>query len=432
MRTGVDWGAVRAYALAAAAIIAIGVFLVRALDLLPPERVVLAAGREGGAYHAVAQRYRALLAGDGIEVEIVETAGSGENAELIGGGEVDAAILQGGVDPVGEAEVEALGGLFLEPLLLFTRRGDETAADPSRWAEAELEIAAGEPGSGTRAVVDSAERRLSLGLDPERLQPIGGAEAAEALLSGAVDAAIFVAPIDAPYLAPLIEEPEVAVAPIRYVDAIAKRLPFVRVVEIPAAGFDFAGRLPPEPIRLPAMIARLAARADMHPALVNRLVNAARDLHSRPDLLSDEGEFPTIEGVVMEIDAQARTLIEDGPSALEAAMPYWLAAQINRVLIVLVPLIVVALPLLRALPGLYQWRMKARIWRRYDELAELESEAETAVTGALPEIERRLDRIEEEARTVSVPSSLRWHAYALRLHIDHVRRAVAARREGLA
>ena len=47
-----------------------------------------------------------------------------------------------------EVEVEALGGLFLEPLMLFARPDRAIAGDPSRWGEAEARIAVGAPGSG--------------------------------------------------------------------------------------------------------------------------------------------------------------------------------------------------------------------------------------------------------------------------------------------
>lgn len=79
--------------------------------LHPPATMTLAAGPVGGAYNEVAQRYREVLARDGITLEIIETAGSAENAQLIANGQVDAAILQGGI-AVPNPEVEAIGAIF--------------------------------------------------------------------------------------------------------------------------------------------------------------------------------------------------------------------------------------------------------------------------------------------------------------------------------
>ena len=429
-RAAIDWGAIRVWALTAALIVGGIAAAVWALDLVPPDRPIrFAAGARTGAYHAVAERYRAILARDGLTVEVVETAGSGENAALISDGAVDVALLQGGIDPAEGAEVHALGAVFLEPLLIFTSAQDPAAADPRNWPG--RRIAVGPPGSGTRAVVERAIGEFALDVPERALRPIGGQAAADALLAGEIDAAVFVAPIDAPYLRPLIASRTVIPAPIPDVEAIERRLAFVRVVEIPEAGFDFSLDRPAESVRLPAMVARLVSRRTLHPAIENRLVMAAREIHQGADLVTREGEFPNVRRLGMEVDAQARSLIEDGPPPFEDLLPYWLSAQINRVAVLLVPLVVLLLPLLRALPGLYDWRMRARIWRNYDDLMEIDRSATDADPATLDALEARLDAIEDHARRVSVPLSRRGEAYALRLHVDHVRRSLAERRRAL-
>jgi len=90
----------------------------------PPERVVMASGSEEGAYHAFAQAYARHLAAEGIELQIVATAGSVENIELLRNGSVDIALLQGGIPDGGDGEeVHSLGSLYFEPLWLFAREG---------------------------------------------------------------------------------------------------------------------------------------------------------------------------------------------------------------------------------------------------------------------------------------------------------------------
>ncbi|MGV6804711.1 MAG: hypothetical protein ACWA49_10935, partial [Ruegeria sp.] len=50
------------------------------LQLHPPGGLRMAAGPEGGAYIEVAQDYASILSQDDVRLEIVETAGSVENA----------------------------------------------------------------------------------------------------------------------------------------------------------------------------------------------------------------------------------------------------------------------------------------------------------------------------------------------------------------
>lgn len=389
--------------------------------LLPPETVSMAAGREGGGYYRYAVRYQTILRQDGITLEVLETAGSVENAGLLEAGTVDLALIQGGVPISEDAGLEALAAVFLEPFLVFHRRSTRDAADLADWED--LRVAAGEPGSGTRAAVEAAARGLGLSLGPNALLPIGGAEAAEALLADRIDAAVFVAPIVAPYLQPLLNDPDIAIGKIRDPEALVRRLPFVRMVDIPAAGVDYALRIPRERVPLVAMVATLAARDDLHPALVDRLVHAALRIHSGSHLLSTELTFPSTEGVALPMDRQAASLITSGPSPLGTVLPYWMTAQVTKVLVFLVPLLVLILPILRIMPGLFAMRIRYRIFRFYNQLVEIETELEAGMTDARRDLLlKELEAIDRKIAHLAVPTRFRELSYALRVHVDLVRR----------
>ncbi len=61
----------------------------------PPKHVVIATGMKEGAYYAFGKGYSEILARDGITLEVLSTAGSAENIELLEAetGEVDVAFL---------------------------------------------------------------------------------------------------------------------------------------------------------------------------------------------------------------------------------------------------------------------------------------------------------------------------------------------------
>lgn len=397
-------------------------------EFLPPKALSMAVGRPGGGYDAIAQDYRRILARDGITLDILDTAGSMENSRLLARGAADVALIQGGVPVSEETRAEALAAVFVEPFFIFHRTDMAEAADPASWGG--LRIAAGEPGGGTRMALNALIEGLGLGLDQSRFLPLGGADAARALLQDNADVAIFVAPIDAPYLAPLLADPDrIAIASLRDTAALSRRLPFVRSVDIPAAGLDYAARIPAERVPLTAMIATLAAQGDLHPALVNRLVRAAEEIHSGPVLLSDTLSFPSAEGASLPMNPQARAALSSEPGLLERILPYWVAAQITRVTVLLVPLLVLLVPLLRAVPGLYEWRMRSRVYRRYGRLTAIDAEA----AGGLDDARRdallgELDAMDAEAKSLEVPVKYRDAAYNLRLHIDLVRRRISAAR----
>ena len=394
------------------------------LDLVPPKELTFAAGREGGAYFGMAERYRVILARDGIEMTILETAGSVENVALLESGAADAAFIQGGLVPADGAPISALATTFLEPFWFFHSEEFEDPSNPAGWNG--LRIAIGEMGGGTRFAVEEILAALDLQDIVFEAVPLGGADAATALLDGEVDAALFVAPIDAPYLRPLFESGAPVIGTIRDGEALARLLPYVQITHIPPAGLDYVARIPPVRIDLIAMVGRLAARDDLHPSLVDRLVNAAREVHSDRGLLNDENQFPSANGATMPMNPQALSLLENGPGPLVLILPYWITAQISKFALLLLPALFLLLPLIRLGPWLYQWRMGARVWRHYGDLMDIDREVlEGLDPDRLAALGTKLDGIERDLIGLKLPLRFRDRAYAMRLHIGMVRDRMA-------
>jgi hypothetical protein len=83
---------------------------------------------------------------------------------------------------------------------------------------------------------------------------------------------------------------------------------------------------------------------------------------------------------------------------------------------------VLLIPVLRIIPGLYQWRMKLRIYRWYRALLVLEQGLITDVTPEEHgELLSRLCHIEEAVNAMKVPASFAEQFYVLRVHINFVR-----------
>lgn len=104
----------------AAALTAVVVGLsLRYMDPFPPRRIVLATGQPEGTYDAVGREYQRRLAREGLQVELVGTAGSVENLERLVRGEVDVAFAQGGIDPLvsdPSGTVRGMAAVYREPV----------------------------------------------------------------------------------------------------------------------------------------------------------------------------------------------------------------------------------------------------------------------------------------------------------------------------
>ena len=404
-------------------LISVAAFWLLSRDLIPPDKVRFAAGGEGGGYHRFALAYREILARDGIEVDVLTTAGSVENARLLSEGGADVGLLQGGV-PV-DGTLETVGNLFLEPLFVFTAIDKPIPANPGDWQG--LRLAVGGEGSGTRAAYLAMADAADVASGANTLLDAGGARGAAALLQGEADAALFVAPLEAPYLAELFADPSVRLLRLDHLEALTGRLAQSDKISLPAAGITMSPAVPPRDVDLLAMVAQLATVPDLHPALVDRLVEAARELHSDRTVIHGEGRFPNTQRTSLKPDAYARDLILSGPSPLQEYLPYWVVAQIQRFAILLLPIFFLLLPLLRALPGLYAWRMRARVYGYYNDVRDIEQAARSADASALRDLDRRLAGIDEEISGLRLPLPYRDYAYTARLHVDLLRRKIADR-----
>lgn len=431
-------GSWKVYAIAAlAALILFGAVAgvltsaIRALDLLPPERLTIAAGAEGSGYYRIAQRYRAILARDGIDLEIVETAGSLENIAWVSGEDpVDLALVQGGLPLPSEAGLEAIASVFLEPLIIMHGGALEEATYPPGWQG--IRVAVGAEGSGTRVIYE--RMTAVMGLDTTRYEevPIGGMAASDALIAGEVDVALFVAPLSAPYLAPLIHSDRFKIAEILHSEGIATRFPNVEIVTIPEYGLDYARDKPGRRVDLITLTARLVGQDTLHPAAVNRLIAAAEEVHSPADAITAEGRFPSPLNAGLPVDSYARELMEEGPSPLARYLPYWAVAQVNALALLILPFLLVIVPLARIVPTVFEWSMRSQVYRHYPRLRAIDDRINgMASISDVEKAERELAEIDRAFAKARVTPSYRGEAYAARLHADLVRRRLRERRAAL-
>ena len=102
--------------LAATAILLAGSYITyRLVDPLPPRHFVIAAGIAESGYDNFAKRYARILARDGVDLEIRNTAGAVENLDLLRdpASKVQAALITLGFAHPGDADhLASLGGVF--------------------------------------------------------------------------------------------------------------------------------------------------------------------------------------------------------------------------------------------------------------------------------------------------------------------------------
>ncbi|MEX0285753.1 MAG: TAXI family TRAP transporter solute-binding subunit [Paracoccaceae bacterium] len=406
-------------------LVVLGAIAVIAARLHPPLTLSMAAGPKDGGYYQIALKYKAILERDGITLEIIETAGSAENMQLLERREASAALVQGGV-LTDDDEIEAIASIFFEPLIPLVHVDSVLPGNPSEWRD--LRISSGTAGSGTNAAFQDLQKSVRLAGNANDVFHYGYREALDRLLAQDIDIALFVAPVEAPYLEDAFWEPDLRMLELDYVNAISRRLNYADVVTVPAGAISLHRVIPKTDMTLLALDARLAIDPDLHPALVNRVTMAAMELHSGRGLIHNEGRFPSVYGTELPVNNAARQLILEGPSTWHDWLPYWLAAQINRMLLLLLPIFLIVVPALRALPALYSYIMGWRVWQHYPSIREIEDELDTQSDETdLQKMDDRLAALDAQLSQMRLPAAYRQGAYDARLHIELVRKKIGER-----
>lgn len=409
--------------IAAAAVIIAGLWAaIVVLRPLPPRTVTMATGPEGGSHYEIAKRYRDLLARQGINLQLLSTAGALENLARLRDprSRVDVGFLQSGITSEKESpDLESLGAVFYEPLWFFHRGG---ILGPGMKAFRGRKISIGPEGSGTRALALELLARNGIDQKFAQLLPFTPREAGEKLLRGEIDAALMVVSWDSPVVRRLLTDKNIGLASFPRTDAYVALYPYLNKLTVPAGVGDLAKNLPPKDVILFAPKASLVVRRDLHPAIQYLLLDAAAQIHSGPGIFQKSGQFPAAESIDLPLSDEARQFYKSGRPFLQRHLPFWLAVLIDRLLILLIPLFGVIYPLLRLMPALYGWEMRWRIFRLYRDLRTVEKDLESRSTGhGIGDLNEWLGRLEEKANRLRVPLFYSNQLYTLRMHITLVR-----------
>ena len=382
----------------------------------PPKVVRIATGANNGAYYTFAQEYARLLASDGITLEVVPTAGSVENLELLKSGEVSLALIQGGSATRDDKErLQSLGSLFLEPVWIFVRRQSAV----KRFLELKgNRVSVGIAGSGTHLLATQLLSAAGITETNTQLIREETTQAIDSLSKGKIDAAFFVASPEAPIIRKLFAAPAIELLNFDRAAAYGRWFPFLTPVTLSEGVIDLQQNIPDHDTPLVAASANLAARRDLNASLIPAVLNAVTRVHQTGGVLEHKRQFPSVDFADLPLSEDARRYLINGPSFLYRWLPYGTAVLLDRLKILVLPLLALLLPLFKIAPPLYIWRIRSKIYKWYAAVREVESSIqEQKVSGDATSLINRLNELDRQVASVSVPLSYAAELYHLRLHI---------------
>ena len=389
----------------------------------PPRTLSIAAGEKGGAYYKFSNTYKTLLKQEGVTLVVRETEGSAENLALLGEKTdgVDIAFIQGGVgNRSGSNDIFSIGSLYYEPLWVFLRPGLKlTKASQLKG----LTLAVGEKNSGTRILTTALLGASGITEENTRFLSATTRESADLLLKGSVDIACFVSTHWSSQVNRLLKSEGVTLMGFDRAEAYAMRFKYLNVIRIPQGVVDFERNIPDRDIRLISPTAQLAIRSDLHPALIDLVLQTAKRVHRKGGLFEAEGEFPSAKLLNFELSSEAQRFYHDKTPFLQRYFPFWVANLLSRIKVMILPFIAIVYPLFKLMPFFYRWRMRSRIYRWYSDL----DRVGTAISNqddseTFEDSMTRLEEIEKRVANIKVPEPYAEGLFHLRMHIDMFRR----------
>jgi TRAP-type uncharacterized transport system substrate-binding protein len=397
-----------------------------------PSVVTISTGPEGSTFQRVAERYAKAFAANGVTLRLRPSNGSLENLRRLAdpAGDVDFGFVQVGVTLPAPApgeprrELASLGTIARQPLYMLVR-----GVPPDRLsALAGKRLVVGPEGSGTRVLALALLK--ANGVEPggaTTLLDLDDDLVGDALMKGEIDAAFLMGDSASPrVIRSIVERPGVSVLQLSQLEAYLRRFQDLGRIVIPMGAYDLARNLPAADLHLVASSVELVARADLHPAISDLLLETMRDVHGRAGLLQKAGEFPIALEHELPLSADARRYYQSGKRWLYRMLPFWAASLADRFLMVLLPLVLLLVPVFRLMPTLYRWRVRNRVYRIYGALLELERDVLARAGVDQAGLLGRLDEIERRAEALKLPVTYADQFYVLREHIGLVRRRLTA------
>lgn len=394
-----------------------------------PTTLTIVGGEDGSIFQKNALKYREILAREGIKLTVLPSDGSIDNLNKLSDKNVnvDIGFVQSGVAENTKVDrLMSLGSIDYQPMMIFYHgKSKHLIGD---FAGERLSI--GEPGSGTRSLALSIlkENGITPGgstqlIEKPNLNPV------EDLLQNKIDA-IFVMgdSVSLQLIRNLVTTPGINIFNFDQADGYTRRIKYLHKLVLPEGAIDLGKNIPIKDLNLIAPTVELIARDTLHPALSDLLLDAANEVNGSASLFVKSREFPNLNTQEYRISPDATRYYKSGKSFLYREIPFWMASFINRILVVLVPLLLILIPAIKLAPSIYRWKIQLAIYPFYKALLELEKDA----FGSMLNLDKRqiimssLDQLEARLSKIKIPAAFADIFYGLRGHINFVRTRLLA------
>lgn len=388
------------------------------IEPAPKKELIIATGQKDGTYYKTALIYKKLLEKENVKITLLQTQGSVENFELLLSKKADIAFLQNGIIPKSTPLTQkSLANIYYEPLWVFYKNNNYQMEYLVELIS--KRIAIGVEGSGTNDLATKILLNNGINSSNSNLQNISSKKGKESLLKGDIDALFMVSNHKNSIVKELLENPNINILNVKRAQAYSRTYNSMEVLSLYEGTIDLYRNIPSNDIKLLSTTATLVVNDDVPSELIRLLLKNIKEVHNGKNFFSSVNEFPNINNLNIDIHEEAIKYFNYGDNFLEKIFPYWIASNIDRLKILLIPLLTLLFPLFKGFFPLYTWTMRSKIFKWYKELRELETQLDNLNKEQLKDKLLYLENLKKEIHKVTkVPLSFMGEYYNLGLHIE--------------
>src|SRR5262249_21898092 len=208
-------------------------------------------------------------------------------------------------------------------------------------------IAAGPVGSGIRFSAERLLGRSGVDSTTATLLPFGAAAALAALNESKVDVVWIAGSPDSPAISSLLRNPKIRLMSFPMADAFTRVFPDLVRLVLPQGVIDLDSITPPDDVVLIGTTAKGLVRNDLHPQIVQLLLQTMVEAHGGANIFQRVGEFPNAADPEFPVAPAASDFYKSRPSLTQKYLPLWLSAHAQRAIAVLVAGLAIGIPAFR-------------------------------------------------------------------------------------
>jgi TRAP transporter TAXI family solute receptor len=386
----------------------------RYIEPAPKKEITIGTGSKNGNYYQTALKYKKLLAQQGVKLHIVNTSGSVENLKLLKSKKIDIGFVQSGIiKDKNDKELLSLASIYYEPIWIFYKnRGYSINYIIELIGK---KVAVGIKDSGTFALTKEILNANGITNKNTTFIHTTTQNAKQLLKDGKIDAMFMVTSPNSTSVKELLEDQTIELFNLKRVKAYNQKYKFLSSLILYEGTMNMYKNIPSSNINILATTANLVSTNNLNGELIRIFLKQVKKVHHTPGIFQKQDQFPSLSNLDTQPSSQAVKYIQNGDSWLERIFPFWIASNIDRLKLLIIPLLTLAFPLFKGIFPLYKWSMRAKIYKWYEKLDSIYSTEFDDHNEAIEKLNNLKTEVQQHTK---VPLAYKGEYYDLLLHID--------------